>query len=171
MIRDAIFASMMFADHHWYIAPFIECKNRECRSRIPLPFDELPPTSWEQANALEDRDPRVLPPDGWSASFGCFECGVLDNYSQSDVFDHIVPKLSPGKYHSDARCFCVEGPCGHRGCTTRAKLYVETQGETENDLRDLLNQEHFRGLLPCGHDVRRIDKRSLRLTLVMKRLW
>jgi len=59
-----------------YLAPFAFCKNRygPHEGGFPLPFDNLPQTSMDGPYQSEDKGLLVLPPDGWSAMFGCFQC-------------------------------------------------------------------------------------------------
>ncbi len=161
----------------WYLSPFAFCKNQYCHREggFPLPFDNLPQTNLDELRGpieSEDKGLLVLPPDGWSAMFGCFVCGFVDTYEADDVDDAIVQKQSEGVYHNDAVCFCVEAQCGDGRCRLPAKWYVDISGATENDLRQLLQRNHFFGTLPCGHEMRTtIDKSSFRLYRVMNRLW
>jgi hypothetical protein len=168
-----------FKDHYWYLAPFIGCNNHTFHfpkggegMRFPLPFDDLPQTDEDQLFGEEDGDQQVLPPDGWSAMFGCFACGLVDNYIADDVFGDVVPKRSLGRYHSDGVCFCVEARCDDARCKLPAKWFVDISGATENDLQQRLRQGHFFGKLPCGHDIRTtLDKSSFQIYRVMNRLW
>ncbi len=162
---------------YWYLAPFAFCRNQhfrhpENKGSFPLPFDDLPQTNMEELHESQDKGQLVLPPDGWSAMFGCFSCGLVDTYTAADVDESIVLKQSEGRYHNDAVCFCVEALCGDGRCRLPAKWYVDISGATENGLRQLLQQNHFFGKLPCGHEIRTtIDKSSFRLYRVMNRLW
>lgn len=165
------------AGKFWYIAPFIFCHNQYFRhdGGFPLPFDNLPQTNSDdlyETIVSEGKSQLVLPPDGWSAMFGCFACGLVDMYEADDVDDSIVLKQSEGVFHNDGVCFCVEARCGDGRCRIPAKWYVDISGATENDLRQRLQRNHFFGTLPCGHEIRTtIDKTSFRLYRVMNRLW
>jgi len=139
-----------FKDHYWYLAPFIGCRNGTFHfrknaeeMRFPLPFDNLPQTDEDQLFAEEDGDRPVLPPDEWSAMFGCLACGFVDNYTADDVFGDVVPKQSLGRYHSDGVCFCVEVRCDDGRCKLPAKWYVDISGATEDDLRQRLQKVTF----------------------------
>ena len=166
-------------DGFWYLSPFAFCKNQYARhdGGFPLPFDNLPQTNHEELckpmlDESEDKGLLVLPPDGWSATFGCFVCGLVEVYGADDVDDSIVLKESEGVYHSDGVCMCVEVQCADRYCRTPDKWYVDISGATESDLRQRLQQGHFFGKLRCGHDIRTtLDKSSFRIYRVMNRLW
>jgi hypothetical protein len=166
-------------DHYWYLAPFLGCHNTDFHyprggegMRIPLPFDNLPQTDEDQLFESEEGDRQVLPPDGWSTTFGCFSCGLVDNYTGDDVFGDVVPKRSLGRYHSDGVCICVEAQCADRRCKAPAKWYVDISDATENDLRQRLQRRDFFGKLPCGHEIRTmLDTTSFRLYRIMNRLW
>ena len=156
---------------YWYLAPFAFCRNEYCSGSgsFPLPFDNLPQTNKHES---PNRSLLVLPPDGWKAMFGCFACGFVDTYTAADMEDGIELKQSEGRYHSDGVCFCVEARCGDGSCRLPAKWYVDISDATESDLRQRLQQNHFFGKLPCGHEIRTtIDKSSFRLYRVMNRLW
>jgi hypothetical protein len=158
----------------WYLAPFIFCNNQYFRHEggFPLPFDNLPQTNLDELIESEEKDRLVWPPDGWSAMFGCFACGFVDNYVSDDVNDSVVQKDSEGVFHSDGVCICVEALCGDGRCRLPAKWYVDISGATESDLLQRLRSNHFFGTLPCGHEIRTtIDKSSFRLYRVMNRLW
>jgi len=159
---------------YWYLAPFVFCKNQYAphNGGFPLPFDNLPQTNMAGPYQPEDKGLLVLPPDGWSAMFGCFQCGLVDTYTADDVDDEVVQKRSEGRYHSDGVCFCVEALCGDGRCGLPTKWYVDISGATENDLRQRLQHNYFFGTLPCGHEIRTtIDKSSFRPYRVMNRLW
>ena len=161
-------------DSFWYLSPFAFCKNQYCRREggFPLPFDNLPQTNSEELDGPEDKSLLVLPPDGWSAMFGCFVCGFVDTYVVDDVCESVIQRQSEGKFHNDGVCFCVEALCGDERCGLPAKWYVDISGATENDLRQRLQHNYFFGTLPCGHEIRTtIDKSSFRLYRVMNRLW
>jgi hypothetical protein len=157
----------------WYLAPFVFCKNEYFRhdGGFPLPFDNLPQTDNERMYT-EEAYQQVWPPDGWKATFGCFVCGLVEVYEADDVEDSIVLKASEAVYHSDGVCMCVEVQCADRYCKTPDKWYVDISGATENDLRQRLQQGHFFGKLPCGHEIRTtLDKSSFQIYRVMNRLW
>src|SRR5208282_6103819 len=137
-------------DSYWYLSPFAFCRNQRCprSGGFPLPFDDLPRT-WQ--DDTPDKSLRVLPPDEWKATFGCFVCGFLDTYTADDVEDELVLKQSEARYHSDGVCFCVESRCGDAHCGLPAKWYVDISDATESDLRQRLQRNHFFGKLPCGH--------------------
>jgi hypothetical protein len=167
--------------YFWYITPFAFCRNQhfdhfgEPRGRglIPLPFDNLPQTNIDELQGeIEEKSRLVLPPADWKALIGCCECGFVDTYTAEDVDGVIVPKESEAVFHSDAVCICVEVRCADKRCEPPAKWYVDISGATENDLRQCLQQNHFFGTLPCGHEIRTmLDKPSLRTSRQMNRLW
>ncbi len=164
-----------WSGRYWYLAPFAVCKNQYVRHEggFPLPFDNLPQTDIDDIQSeTEEKYQLVLPPDGWKATFGCFVCGLVDTYTADDVESKIVLRETEGVFHSDGVCMCVEVQCADRYCRTPDKWYVDISGATESDLRQRLQQGHFFGMLPCGHNIRTtLDKSSFRIYRVMNRLW
>jgi len=139
------------------LSPYVVCKHAkrpddiEC-SLIVLPYPNLKASDWDQLVEEGIRLPD-WPPDGWSALFGCSECGFVSEYFFLDVDWRLVPRLAPGVFHSGADCFCIEFQCGQKSCKAPTKLHVQRSELTENAVLDLLRRPFFIGSLPCGHDV------------------
>jgi hypothetical protein len=157
---------------HWYQAPFAVCRNEYFSHAngdgFPLPFDNLPQTNQDELFSPQGKTPLVLPPGGWSAMIGCFECGLVETYGADDVEDEVVERQSEGIFHNDCVCFCVQAQCGDPRCQGKTEWYVDISGATESDLRRRLQENHFFGKLLCGHDIRTtVNKTSFRLHRVM----
>lgn len=162
----------------WYLGPFAFCKNPyfdhpRGKAVFPLPFDNLPQTDIDDIQVeTEEKDQLVLPPDEWSAMFGCFSCGLVETYDADDVDSMIVLRASEGVFHNDGVCMCVEARCADLRCKAPAKWYVDISDATENDLLTRLRQGYFFGTLPCGHEIRTtLDKSSFHTYRTMNRLW
>lgn len=159
----------MATGNFWYEAPVIKCSG--CPCLIPLPYPDLPQTDADRAFRPGNTSQLEFPSDEWSAIFGCRECGRVDTYHGQDVEANIALRQSEGRYHNDATCFCVELRCGEVHCKAPATLYVDTPNEAEASLLGLLRASHFRGRLPCGHEIAPIPRDFYKIRRIVSRLW
>lgn len=149
-------------NEYLYAAPFFSCP-ASYEHLIPLPYPDLPEITEAQWKSTEDVDLLKLPPDTWTSIFGCRECGLIHIYDTEAIEEHLIERVSRGRYHNDANCFSVELQCANLNCKSPARLHVNMKdGEHEKDLLRLLKSSFFHGCLPCRHDLMPIPDRFYR---------
>ena len=164
---------------HLYVAPSLVCYSFRHRGldwswhTIPLPYPDLPGITEDEWRNLGDKNPIVLPPDGWKVLFGCRECGHLDTYDADSVGENVLERQQSGRFHNETNCFSVKLRCARIDCKVPATLHVNLgDGETEKDLLRLLKANFFDGLLPCGHQIMSIpDRYYVDPHRILSRLW
>lgn len=164
-------------EREFYIySPYLECKHpRESHElscpAILLPYPNLKTFQWGDEGIQEEEIfPPEWPSDQWTAIFGCSECGFLYPYTWRDINYGLLPKSTPGRYHTGANCFCVEFRCAHASCKAVIKVHVEKQGATESDILSMFRGPFFMGLLPCGHEIRSVPLSEYKIHKVMGRI-
>jgi hypothetical protein len=156
----------------WYAAPYLQC--RGCYAAFPLPYGLMPSLEeLDQAFEQEENSPLVMPPDGWSATFGCIKCGFVATYDNLQVEERCDPHKIAGGCHDDSVCFSVEFPCANIRCKAPSKILVDMNDEGfETELRRLLKAGKFVGDLPCGHScVLPSREENYRVQRIVTRLW
>jgi hypothetical protein len=161
-------------DSTFILAPYVVCKHAQRSDDTPcplilLPYPNLKATGWEGI-AEEETNLPDWPADGWSALFGCSECGFVSEYFYLDVEWGLIPKSTPGRYHSGADCFCIEFQCAQKSCKASTKLHVQKNGLTESAVRDLFCRPFFIGFLPCGHEVRSLPASGYKIHEVVDQI-
>jgi hypothetical protein len=140
---------------------------------IPLPYPDTPEVSEDQWSSGEYEHLLALPPDGWSAIFGCRECGHLDTYGADQVGEGVLERSNRAKFHNETNCFSVQLQCAKVKCKAPATVYVNLrERENERDFLRLLKTSFFDGLLPCGHQIMPIpDRYYVDCRRILSRLW
>lgn len=162
-----------------YISPSLICKSiferhkRTAFHSIPVPYPDIPEVSEELRQSGEVDNLIVSPPDGWSAVFGCRECGHLAVYSANDVGEGVLERSNRATFHNETNCFSVKLQCTNINCKAPATMHSNLKdGESAKDLLQLLKTNFFDGLLPCGHLIMAIPERYyLDAHRVLARLW
>ena len=154
---------------YWYLAPLLTC---ECRARIELPYSNLPQTDEKGKTLSKGEDPPELPSEGWSATFGCRECGRIIEYFYRDVTIGPIPKMTEGTYQSGKGVYRAEFPCGDRRCTTPVSMYVDIKDRNASEAVELLRSGLFDGkIMPCGHEMKTVPAPLYKVEPVLRRLW
>lgn len=162
---------MIYIETFFYMAPFFFCD--KCATVIPVPYPDLPQTTYDRLCEQEYESLLVSPPDGWNAVLGCRECGHVDTYPGDHMGETLVEKMTQGVFHNETNCFSVKLQCARADCKAPATLHVNLKdGETEKDLLRLLKANFFGGVLPCGHQVMPIpDRYYVDCRRILSRLW
>ena len=136
--------------------PVLECRgSRGARVGCPLialPCPNLVTVGLDPGTLSADIRRRWWPLGRWTAWFACTSCGLVSQYTASDVLVDYHSTRAPGVYHSGANCFSIGFECGRNNCKAQTTVHIEGSGLTEASIRDLLRGAFFVGSLPCGHD-------------------
>lgn len=153
----------------WYLAPLMTC---DCGELIELPYSNIPQTDEKGKLLLKGEDPPTLPSGEWSEVFGCLQCGLIRERFDWDVKVWPIPKVSEGQYQSGKGVWRVEFPCGSRGCTTLASMYVDIGNRNASEVESLIRSGVFDGkVLPCGHEMRTVPEKFYKVEAISRRLW
>ena len=150
----------------------ITCSGDDCASGdVVLPYKYGRQITPGQRWTPPDINQWDLPSDEWRVTLGCLSCGLVATYPASDIrIDGRLgvvgwERLLGSDLHS------VEFPCGDAHCKSRTKIYVDTQGGSEADLRAKLRGAHFRDWkMPCGHYMKPVPEKWY-LILRVDHLW
>jgi hypothetical protein len=157
-----------WASLFWYLIPAIRC---QCGAWIDLPYFHLPLSDETGLTLPEGEDPPQLPLEGWSATFGCRECGRVAGYTAQDVKVVPIPKAREGKHQSGKGVYFAKFPCGDRRCPVLASMYVNIGDGNASEVLDLLRSAHFQWILPCGHEMKTVPERYYEIVPVTRPLW
>jgi predicted RNA-binding Zn-ribbon protein involved in translation (DUF1610 family) len=155
----------------FYLAPAILC--HQCRSPIELPYSNLPQVQIRSDGELRllAGDPPELPPEEWSATFGCRTCGHVTTYAGRAATTVPIQKWKEGSFQSGRGVYRAEFPCGDTRCKAPASMYVDIGEGNANDVIQLLRSAHVQWTLPCGHEIRAAPERYYKISPVMRRMW
>ena len=153
----------------YYLAPLLRC--RRCSAVLELPYSNLPQTDQAGRALLRGEDPPELPPEGWSAVFGCRACGHVTTYRTADVNIGPILKWTEGSYQSGKGVYFAEFPCGDRRCTTPAKMYVDIGNGSKDDLLGFLRSARLQGTCPSGHELKTVPATLYTVEPVLRRMW
>jgi hypothetical protein len=156
-------------DDFYYLAPVLFC---ECGSAMELPYSPLPRTDKDGKVLLQGEDPPTLPPEGWSAIFGCRACGRISTYAANVAEMSPVLKLTVGQHQSGKGVYYARFPCGDRRCSTLASVYVDIRVGNASEVLESLRSGLYDGqILECGHSMKTVPAKFYTIEPVLKRMW
>lgn len=153
---------------HCYLFPVIQC--RHCRNWMEMPYSNLPETDEGGRFLIQREDPPELPPEGWSATFGCRVCGHVLAYGAADVTNEVTHKEQAGQYQSGKGVHAAEFPCGQKDCKTPAQIYVDIGRGNANDVVQFLRGVLY-GQCLSGHSLKTVPEKYYKVVPVLHRLW
>jgi hypothetical protein len=156
-------------DPAYYLAPVLACAH--CRSEIQLFCSPLPETDEAGVRLVQGENPPEMPPDGWSALFGCLGCGSVSEYVAVQANVKTLLKLSRGQYQSGTGLYRVEFPCADKTCKRPFTMYVDMGNVAPSAVIPELRQAHFHHTLPCGHLLMPVPDKYYSVYPVVHRMW
>src|SRR6266852_8919296 len=100
-------------------------------------------------------DPPKLPSEGWSATFGCRECGRVAACPGRGVLVQSIPKRREGLYLAGKGVHFAEFPCGDKDCRTPASMCRDSGRGNANVALAVLRSPYFQWILhSCGHEMK-----------------